>query len=110
MRSEYCEPPKPRLMTSRGFISSTSVSQRAILEEPAKTMHPDLGGAILSCSSNLRMEGSQSWAWANELEAEACFRSPAPARHTERTTKPRMVLRISWLTGLAMGCKVPLNY
>src|SRR6266436_10228363 len=109
LRLEYCEPPKPRLMISRGFISSASVSHRAILEEPVKTMLPNLGGLTLSCSSNLRIEGSQSWAWASTVETKEYFRSPAPARHTESTTKPAMVLRMSWLIGWAKDCKFPLN-
>src|SRR5258707_121208 len=94
LRSEYCEPPKPRLMTSSGFISSTSVSHRAILDEPVKTMLPNLGGFALSCSSNLRIDGSQSWAWASTVEAKEYFRSPAPARHTDSTTRLARVLRM----------------
>src|SRR5271170_7047770 len=109
MRSEYWEPPKPRLRTSRGFISSASVSHRAILEEPVKTMLPNLGGWTLSCSSNLWMEGSQSWAWASTVERKGYFRSPTPAKHTESTTKLARALRMRWWIGWVMDFKFLLN-
>src|SRR6266496_1470172 len=107
LRSEYCEPPKPRLMTSRGFISSTRVSQRAILEEPVKTMHPVLGGLTLSCSSNLRIEDSQSLVWASAVATKQYLRPPTPARYNVRTIKPARALRsISWLLGWATNCRL----
>jgi len=35
-----------------------------------ETMLPNLGGLTLSCSSNWRTEGSQSWAWASAVESK----------------------------------------
>src|SRR5260370_4389527 len=39
-----CEPPKPRLITSSGFMSSASVSQNRTLELPVNTITPAFGG------------------------------------------------------------------
>src|SRR5882672_9769520 len=109
LRSEYCEPPKPRLITTSGFMSSASVAHNAILEEPAKTMAPNLGGLILSCCSNLRIEGSQSWACDGALGTKLCLPAATPARHTDSKTKLARVLRTCWLIGWAMDCKLPLD-
>src|SRR5258708_34477337 len=78
LRSEYCEPPKPRFVTSRGFSSLARVSHRAILEEPVKTMLPNLGGLTLSCSSNLRIKGSPSWVGPARLKQKNIFGHQLP--------------------------------
>src|SRR5581483_8278735 len=57
--SVYCEPPNPRLVTGSGFMSATSEAQRAILEEPVKTIPPGATGCVLSCCSRPRIVGSQ---------------------------------------------------
>src|SRR5207248_8038180 len=60
--SEYCEPPTPRLRTGSGFISSSKVFQRTMLEEPVKTIPPGATGRVLSCCSKAAIVGSQFWA------------------------------------------------
>ena len=77
-RSENSEPPNPRLITSSGFMSETSVSQNRMLELPAKTMQPGLGGCTLSCSSKSRIAGSHPCAeTAGKKERSARPRSSA---------------------------------
>src|SRR6266566_2009455 len=100
-RSEYCEPPKPRFMTSSGFISAASVSQRRMLEAPVKTMPPGLGGFALSSSSNLRIEDSQFWDCAETVDT-GYSRTPAPRRNAKKAIRPTRFLRIRLFIGLLM--------
>src|ERR1700685_2965206 len=57
-RSDISEPLNPRLITSSGCISVTSVLQKRMLELPTNTITPGFGGFTLSWLSNSRRDDS----------------------------------------------------
>src|SRR5579872_192553 len=97
LTSVYCEPPKPRLMTGSGFMSSASDDQRAILDEPVKTIPPGGTGCALSCCSKALMVGSQFCADTVEEYTPPKVAARASNPITGQFRHPRLMESISGL-------------